>query len=145
MHIRKRELTCPTYLRAAAAFAGVALTISLAGPALATSGPPIGRIYDCYSNPTGFSLYYVAALELKTSSAYLVAPYRKGNRLSGRTAKGSYKLRGSKVTFLTGPYGKLHYSGKWAPKHMTQGVMVGASLALIGSNNRPTRISCYPH
>jgi hypothetical protein len=74
-----------------------------------------------------------------------VAPYRKGNQLSGRTAKGSYKLSGSKVTFLTGPYGQLHYSGKWAPKHMTPGGMVGASLALIGSTNRPTGISCYPH
>jgi hypothetical protein len=126
--------------------ASAALTTGLTSPALAAGGPPIGRIYDCYSyNDNSGFLNYVQALELKTKTAYLVAPYRKGNHLSGRAAKGSYKLRGAKATFLTGPYGKLHWYGKWEPKHTdSTGYVVQASLALFTPKNQ-TAISCYPH
>ena len=69
--------------------AGALLTIGLTSSAIAAGGPPIGRIYDCYSyNYSSGFLNYVQALEMKTRTAYLVAPARKGNRLSGRAAKG---------------------------------------------------------
>ena len=37
----------------------------------------------------------------------------KGSSLSGAAAKGTYKLIGSKLIFLTGPYGKIHWYGAW--------------------------------
>ena len=46
---------------------------------------------------------------------------------------------------MAGAWVSGRMAGKWAPKHMAPGGMVGASLALIGSNNRPTGISCYLH
>jgi len=35
---------------------------------------------------------------------------------SGPPATGSYKLSGAQVTFVTGPYGQLHYHGKRTPR-----------------------------
>jgi hypothetical protein len=126
--------------------AGALLTIGLTSSAIAAGGPPIGRIYDCYSyNYSSGFLNYVQALEMKTRTAYLVAPARKGNHLSGRAAKGTYKLRGAKATFLTGPYGQLHWYGKWEPTHTdSTGYVVKANLALFTPKNQ-TAISCYPH
>ena len=64
---------------------------------------------------------------------------------SGPPATGSYKLSGAQVTFVTGPYGQLHYHGKRTPTHAAPGGEVGANLALLNSHSRPTGISCYPH
>src|ERR1019366_2199366 len=75
--------------------AGALLTIGLTSSTIAAGGPPIGRIYECYNYSSAF-LNCVQALERKTRTASLVAPARKGNRLSGRAAKGTYKLRGVK-------------------------------------------------
>jgi hypothetical protein len=58
MRILKRGVTYPLkwFLPL---IAGVALSVGLASPALAAGGPPIGRIYDCYSynNLSGFLNY----------------------------------------------------------------------------------------
>jgi hypothetical protein len=126
-----------------ALIAGAALSVGLISPALAAGGPPIPRIYDCYSY-NGY-LNYVQALQLKTRTTYLVAPYRKGNHLSGAAAKGTYKLRGAKLTFLTGPYGQLHLYGVWTPKHTSGGLAVGANIALYYTTKGYSAVSCYPH
>lgn len=122
-----------------------ALTVSLASTAIA-AGPPIGRIYDCYTYVGGlFGTQYVQALELKTKSTYLVAPVRKGNHLSGKAAPGRYKIHGSKLTFLTGSYGQLHMHGVWTPTHKVQGFPTAANIALLDTHSKPTGVSCYLH
>ena len=97
----------------ASLIAGAALSVGLVSPAGATGGPPIGPVYDCY----GFAVYaqitYFGAFQLKSSTTYLTAPTRKGVSLSGPVRKGTYKLRGTKLIFLTGTYGKLHWYGVW--------------------------------
>jgi hypothetical protein len=145
MRILKRGVTYPLKW-SLPLIASVALSVGLASPALAAGGPPIGRIYDCYSynNLSGF-LNYVQALELKTKTTYLVAPARKGNHLSGRAAKGRYKLRGGKATFLTGPYGQIHWYGEWKPRHTdAAGYTDKANLQLFTPKGQ-SAISCYPH
>jgi hypothetical protein len=88
----------------------LSLTLSLASSAIA--GPPVGKIYDCYSynQLSGFDTY-VQAVELKTRSVYLVAPMRNGNHLSGAAAKGRYLVHGRHVTFPTGAYAIHHLKG----------------------------------
>ncbi len=83
-----------------------------AASAAAAGGPPVGKIYDCYSfdQLSGFE-NYVQAVELKTLSVYLVAPMRTGNHLSGNAATGRYRVHGGKMTFLTGAYAPHHVTG----------------------------------
>jgi hypothetical protein len=105
--------------------------------------PPLHRIMDCYSDAGGV-LHYVTALELTSSSTYVLAPYRKGNGLVGKLARGSDRITGSTVTFLTGAYGHT-YLGLWSLRHAQYGYVVASNLALLTSAHRPTYISCYPH
>jgi hypothetical protein len=89
---------------------GIVLSLSLASSA--TARPPVGKIYDCYSyNQLSGFLTYVQAVELKTRSVYLVAPFRKGNHLSGAAAKGRYVVHGRHMTFPTGAYAIHHLKG----------------------------------
>lgn len=120
--------------------AAVTLSVGLATPALAAGGPPIHRIYDCYG-----ALTYVQALELKTKTTYLVAPYRKGNHLSGRAAKGTYRLRHGKLTFRSGPYAKIHWYGKWVRKRAYPGGGDLAHIALFAPKRHQEVLDCYPH
>ena len=126
--------------------AGVALSVGFVAPALATGGgPPIGPIYDCY----GFSgpvMNYVTALKLKSKTTYLLAPFRKGkSSLSGRIVKGTYKLRGTKLTFLTGPYGKIHWYGVWKLKTTdTAGFTDQRHIGLFTPKGQEP-IECYPY
>ena len=144
MQIVKRGLTHLSERRAALALVGaLAVTIGLTSPALAVGGPPVGRIYDCYGFSTSV-MNYVGALQLKTKSVYVTAPFRKGNRLSGRAVTGTYKLRGTKLTFVTGPYGQLHWYGKWEPRHINVDGGEAAHIALF-TPKHVTAISCYPH
>jgi hypothetical protein len=98
------------------AFAVVlSLGLIVSAPALA-GGPPVGKIYDCYAfnEASGFE-NYIQAVELKTSSEYLVAPMRKGNNLSGKAARGRYRVHGTHMTFPTGPYAIHHFTGVFHP------------------------------
>jgi len=106
-------------------------------------GPPLHRIMDCYSDPSG-TLQYVTALELTSSSTYVLAPYRKGNGLIGKLSRGSDRINGPTVTFLTGAYGHK-YLGHWSLRHTQNGYVVASNLALLTNAHRPTYISCYPH
>lgn len=137
-----------TYLRgrrAAFALAGaLAGTVGLTSPALAAGGPPIPRIYDCYGYATSGVINYVSALELQSRSVYLVAPSRKGNHLVGKAVKGTYRLRGKSLTFLTGPYGRVHWSGEWVLKRVTDGGDA-AHIGLISPKTHETVLECYPH
>lgn len=58
---------------------GATLSMGFVAPATVAVGPPVGPIYDCY----GFAVYaqmtYFDALQLKSPTTYLTAPYRKGN------------------------------------------------------------------
>jgi hypothetical protein len=56
---------------------------------------------------------YFDAFQLKSTTTYLTAPMRKGNSLSGPILKGTYKLSGAKLTFLTGTYAQIHWYGVW--------------------------------
>ena len=124
--------------------AAVALSVGFVAPALAAGGPPIGPIYDCYSYATAYSVY-IQAIQLKTTTTYLVAPMRKGNSLSGTAVKGTYTLRGAKLTFLTGPYGKIHWYGLWKLKTTdTAGFTDQAHIGLFTPKGQ-SAIECYPH
>jgi hypothetical protein len=120
--------------------AGAALSVGFVAPAGAAGGPPIGRIYDCYSYATSWTLY-IQALELKTTTTYLVAPMRKGNSLSAPVVKGTYTLRGAKLTFLTGPYGKIHWYGVWKPTRDKFGDQ--RHIGLFSPKGQEP-IECYP-
>jgi len=100
---------------------GVALSVGLATPALAAGGPPIGPAYDCYTFPTYGQMTYFESLRLKNATTYLTAPDRKGTSLSGPTAKGTYKRVGSRFTFLTGTFARVHWYGVWKLKTLKNG------------------------
>lgn len=125
----------------------VGISLLMAWTAAAASGPPTKKIYDCYTYSGGaLGLHYVQALQLKTTTAYLVAPSRSGNHLAGKAAPGKYKIHGSKLTFLTGPYGKLHLHAVWSPQSKDQfGNVIGANISLQDAHYKPTGVSCYPH
>ena len=122
--------------------AGAALSVGFVAPAGATGGPPIGPVYDCY----GFAVYaqmtYFGALQLKSTTTYLTAPERKGTSLSGPVLKGTYKLRGAKLTFLTGTYGKLHWYGVWKLKTLKDGGDQRHIGLFTPKGQEP--IECYP-
>ena len=124
-------------------FLGALLVSSGASATSLSPGPPLHRIMDCYSDPSGV-LQYVTALELTSSSTYVLAPYRKGNGLIGKLSRGGDRINGPTVTFLTGAYGR-RYLGHWSLRHMQNGSVVASNLALLTSALRPTYISCYPH
>lgn len=86
----------------------------LAGPAVA-SAPPIHKIYDCwgFTGQTAFSTW-VQSVELKTRTTYLVGATRKGNRVVGDVARGHYRVRGKRITWISGPYAHHHM---WAIYH----------------------------
>ncbi len=117
---------------------GAVLSLTLASTA--SAGPPIGKVYGCYTNGGG-GLQLVQALELKSRTAYLVAPSFKGHRLVGKAAQGQYKLHGSMLTFLTGAY--RHMYGVYVPQHTVLGNVIGAAIGLQTSHHRPTYVSCY--
>lgn len=132
--------------RATAALVG-ALAAAAGGAtssALAAGGPPVPRVYDCYGYATAGVINYVSALELKSRSVYLVAPTRKGNHLSSGAVAGTYRLRGRSLTFLTGPYGRIHWTGKWVLKTVTDGGDA-AHIGLISPKTHETVLECYPH
>jgi len=122
---------------------GALLVSSGASATSPSSGPPLHRIMDCYSDPSGV-LQYVTALELTSSSTYVLAPSRKGNGLIGKLSRGSDRINGPTVTFLTGAYGRK-YLGHWSLRHTQNGYVVASNLALLTSAHQPTYISCYPH
>ena len=101
--------------------AGAALSVGFVAPAGAAGGPPIGPVYDCYGYGTYAVITYFGALQLKSPTTYLTAPTRKGNSLSGTIVKGTYTLRGTKLIFQTGTYGKIHWYGVWTLKTTTDG------------------------
>ena len=90
-------------------------------PAGATGGPPIGPAYDCYTFPVYAQMTYFESLQLKSTTTYLTAPDRKGTSLSGPVLKGTYRLRGAKLTFLTGTFSKIHWYGLWKLKTLKDG------------------------
>jgi hypothetical protein len=137
IHLRGRRAS----LALVGALAGAAV---LSSPALAAGGPPIPRIYDCYGYSSYGVINYVSALELRSRSEYVVAPSRKGNRLVGRSVPGTYRLNGSRLTFLTGPYGRIHWTGEWVLKRVTDGGDA-AHIGLISPKTRQTVLECYPH
>jgi hypothetical protein len=139
----KRGLTHVRERRAALALAGAfAIAIGLTSPALAAGGPPIGPVYDCYGH-SGLVAEYVTALQLKSKTTYRLAPFRKGkSSLSSGVTKGTYKLRGTKLTFLTGPYRHWHglwklrtYNGSNDPRH----------ISLFTPKGVDSGIECYPY
>lgn len=96
--------------------AGAALSVGFVSPAGATGGPPIGPVYDCYTFPVYAQMTYFESLQLKSTTTYFTAPDRKGNSLSGPISKGTYRLRGARLTFLTGTFSQLHWYGLWKLK-----------------------------
>lgn len=93
------------------------------------------------NGPVGLQL--VQALELKTKTTYLIAPFYKGKHLSAPVTKGKYKLHGSELSFTGGAW--PHWYGEWTPKHNdASGNVVGANIALLYRNHHATLISCYP-
>ena len=124
----------------------VACSVALGttSPALAGGGPPIPRIYDCYGFATIVPTY-VSALQLKSKSVYLVAPIRQGNHLSGRAARGTYKLRGGKVTFRTGPYARIHWYGKWVLRRSYAGSSTDQAHISLFNPQHQEVLECYPH
>ena len=94
---------------------GATLSFGFVTPALAAGGPPIGPVYDCYGYGTYAVITYEGALQLKSPTVYFTAPSRKGNSLLGTIVKGTYTLRATKLIFLTGTYGKIHWYGVWSP------------------------------
>jgi len=143
MKILKRERAHTAHRCAVAALAGVALSVGIVAPALAAGGPPIGPVYDCYGF-SGAVENYVQALQLKSTTTYLVAPTRKGNSLSGAAAKGTYKLVGSKLIFLTGPYGKIHWYGVWKLKTIDAAGFGDARHIGLFTPKGQSAIECYP-
>lgn len=121
----------------ASLIATAAVVAVVATPAMAN--PPVPKIYDCYAN-TSIGLSYVQAIELKTKSHYLVAPFRKGDHLDGKVATGRYRAKGNRVTWLSGPYAK-RYRALFHPKTAT----AGPYLELDRANGSWTGVSCYPH
>ncbi len=119
------------------------LTVVLAGlassPALA-GGPQVGKIFDCYTYGSS-GLTYVQALEIKSTSVYLLAPFRKGNHLSGRAAKGRYRSHGHKISFLSGPYAQQHDSGQFRPQTANN----RATIDILDAKGNSIGISCYQH
>lgn len=95
---------------AAAAALAAACALTLASAALA--GPPIGHVYGCYGNG-GFGLQYDGSFKLQSKSVYQWATDQAGKKLVGKTHTAKYKLKGNKLTFLTGPY--AHMLGLWIP------------------------------
>lgn len=145
MHTLTRALPHARGRRAALGLTStLAIAVGATAPALAAGGPPIPRVYDCYGYATSGVINYVSALELKSRSVYLVAPTRKGNSLQGTAVKGTYRLRGGRLTFLTGTYGRIHWYGKWVRKRVTDGGDA-AHIGLISPKTRATVLECYPH
>jgi hypothetical protein len=101
--------------------AALALSVGFAAIALAAGGPPIGPAYDCYTFPVYAQMTYFESLQLKSATTYLLAPDRKGTSLSGPVQKGTYKLVGSKFTFLTGTFARTHWYGLWKLKTLKNG------------------------
>ncbi|HUZ19386.1 MAG TPA: hypothetical protein VMU75_02305 [Acidimicrobiales bacterium] len=139
--------------RRGCASAGVALAaiLSIGLPGASASahvgGAPVGKLYDCYSYnyQSGFQ-NYVQEIELKTSSIYLVASARKGDRLSGGVSVGRYREHGRSIKWLSGPYGQLHWTGVFHPAkgHPRPGIRpnVDAQIQLFDPQGL-SPISCY--
>lgn len=87
----------------------LAMTVAaLAAPSAQASSSRLG-VYDCYSFDFNSGiLQYVQALQLTSSSRYAVAPGHKGRHLSGGSAKGRYRVRRGRITWLSGPYAHHH-------------------------------------
>lgn len=143
MRIFKRDRAHTAHRCALAALAGVALSVGFVAPALAAGGPPIGPVYDCFGY-SGAVSNYVTAFQLKSATTYLLAPTRKGNSLSGPVVKGTYTLRGSKLTFLTGPYGKIHWYGLWKLRTLKNGGDQ-RHIALYTAKGVDSGMECYPY
>jgi hypothetical protein len=90
-------------------------------PAGAAGGPPIGPVYDCYTFPVYAQMTYFESLQLKSTTIYFTAPDRKGNSLSGPILKGTYRLSGARLTFLTGTFSQIHWYGLWKLKTLKNG------------------------
>ena len=90
-------------------------------PAGAAGGPPIGPVYDCYTFPVYAQMTYFESLQLKSTTTYFTAPDRKGNSLSGPILKGTYRLSGARLTFLTGTFSQIHWYGLWKLKTLKNG------------------------
>lgn len=118
------------------------LVLGALTPVALASGPPVGKIYDCYGFATTEN--YVSALQLKTRTTYLVAPMRKGNRLVGPAVKGTYTLKGPKLTFRSGTYAKTHWHGAWARKSTLGGNTDPAHIGLFTARQQEV-LECYPH
>ncbi len=98
--------------------AATAVVLLAGASALARGGPPVGKIYDCYSfsGQLGAGSYnWAQSVELKTQSVYLVAPSRVGNHLVGPAARGRYSVRGRKITWLTGAFAIHHMTAIFKP------------------------------
>jgi hypothetical protein len=101
--------------------AGAALSVGFVAPAGAAGGPPIGPVYDCYTFPVYAQMTYFESLQLKSTTTYFTAPDRKGNSLSGPILKGTYRLSGARLTFLTGTFSQIHWYGLWKLKTLKNG------------------------
>jgi hypothetical protein len=121
---------------------GATLSFGFVTPALAAGGPPIGPVYDCYGYSTYAVITYFGALQLKSPTTYLTAPTRKGNSLSGTIVKGTYTLRGTKLIFQTGTYGKIHWSGLWTLK--TTGTYTDPRHIGMFTPKGQEPLECYP-
>lgn len=145
MRIFKRERAHTAHRCAVAALAGVALSVGFVAPALAAGGPPIGPAYDCYTFPTYGQMTYFESLQLKSTTTFLTAPERKGNSLSGPTTKGTYKLSGSKLTFLTGTFARIHWYGLWKLKYTDVGGFTDQRHIGMYTTRGQNVMECYPY
>jgi len=126
-------------------FAALAALTPTSALASSTKLPLLHRSMGCYSYQLGF-LYFNQAVELTGATTYALAPDAKNHHLSGKQAKGTYHRKGTVLTFLTGPWGKLHLTGDWTPqKKDAFGNVIGAGLTMYRSHNKVyTGVKCYP-
>jgi hypothetical protein len=70
------------------------------------------------------------------------APDRKNSSLSGPISKGTFTLRGTRLTFRTGTFSRLHCYGLWKLKTLKNGV----DQAHIGmyTPKGENVMECYP-
>ena len=120
-----------THTAALACVLGIALgSASTAGARASTSPPPLGR-YTCYqySYPSGY--LYFGFFTLSSGSTY-----NAGKAGSGRYA---YSPSTRWVTWLSGPYQRYHWKGRYFPKGMAH----HTSNTIVVTGPQSISIDCW--
>ncbi len=111
-----------------AGLTGCLMLACLAGAAAPASAATLKKgIYDC----TTGSGAYVNSVKIMAGGKYLLASGRKGSTLR-QTTKGTYKVTGAKIKWLTGVYKKGKYAseiykGYFSIDRAADGVWTGVS------------------